>query len=272
MLDLINEASNVTTDRLFLAILGCSGSGKSHVIGTAPGKILYLYFGPERHGVTAALKSGPDIIAVSVDTKKDGSVRKPDEAYKYGLQCLDPAALKKAGIETVALDGLIELEKLVRNTTEFDDSCLTKAGKRDAFREPAETVRMMDKYMTALRVAQDSAQVHVVVTSILDVSEVEENGAIKVAKPRASGYAVAENMIQQFGDILCIGEITVKGKTGRVFQTGADLKRVSTDENKKVKRFINFNPRIQVPGHVEVPEIIKADLKEVLRLKTGSKE
>lgn len=272
MLDLMNEVSDVKTDRLYLIVLGSSGSGKSHVIGTAPGKILYLHFGGERHGVTSARKSGADVLSVCIDVRKDGTNRSPDEAFKYGLECLNPEALKKAGIETIALDGLIELEKLIRSTKEFDGACETKTGKRDAFKEPAETVRMMDLYTAALRKAQDIAGCHVVVTGILDVSEAEENGAIKVAKPRASGYSVAENMIQQFGDVLTIGEVTNKGKTGRVFQTGADLKRVSTDENKRVKRFINFGCRLQLPPGVELPEYIKADLKEVLKLKTGTKE
>jgi hypothetical protein len=271
VIDLLNEVTNVRTDLLFLIVLGQSGAGKSHVVGTAPGKILYLYLDSERHGVASASKNGANVIGICLDRDKQGNARKADEAYKYGLACLDPEALKKAGVTSVVIDGLTELEKLIRLTSEFDSACETKTGKRDAFKEPAETVRMLDKYMAALRNAQDRAGVHVIMTGILDVSEVEANGAVATAKPRATAYAVAEGVIQQFPDILVVGKITKKdGTSGRAFQTDSDLVRVSKDEDKKVKRFINFSPRLS--GVSKIPAFIAADLSEVVKLKSGNEK
>lgn len=271
MLDILNEVSDVKTDRLFLIVLGSSGAGKSFVAGTAPGKTLYIHFDSERHGAASASKSGGSIIPICVDVAKDGKTRTADEAYSYGLKLLDPAALKKAGIETVVIDGMTELEKMVRSSTAWAAKCrIEKTGGHNSFAEPAATVEMMDAYIKAARRAQDMAGVHFVMTGILDVSEAEDNGAISVAKPRASGYSVAESIIQQFDDILTIGIVTGKdGKSGRVFQTGTDLTRVSTDDKKRVKRFINFHPRLAGAG--DLPQFVKADLKAVIALKTGQK-
>lgn len=272
MLDLLNEANDVDTSKLFLLVLGASGAGKSHVFGTAPGRILYLYLDSERHGIGAAKKSGGDVIAVCLDRDKEGKPLKPDAAFKRGLESLSPAVLKKAGITSVVVDGLIELEKLVRLTPKWEGACSTKQGGHNKYAEPAETVKILDEYMRALRTAQDEAGVHVVMSGILDVQEAEENGAVSLAKPRATGYSVAESMIQQFPDILVIGKISkADGTSGRAFQTGAEMKRTSVDDKNKIKRFINFDCRLQgVDG--ALPAYIKADLKEVIKLKGGKVE
>lgn len=271
MLDLINEASNVKNDKVFLIVLGSSGQGKSHVIGTAPGKVLYLYTSSERHGVTAAITGGGDIVPFCLDRDKAGKDLSPEEAFKRGLSALQPDVLKKAGIETIALDGCTELEKVIRSTTKWANLCSTGNGKHNNFAEPAATVQMFDEYLKAMRDAQDKVGVHVVVTGILDVQEVDDNGAVGVAKPRLSGYAVAEGLIQQFPDILVIGRVTGKdGKSGRVFQTSADVQRVSKDQAGTVKKFINFTPRLA--GVADLPAFIKADIGEVIKLKTGVKK
>ena len=270
MLDLLHEASNVKTDLLFAIVLGSSGAGKSHVAGTAPGKILYLYLDSERHGSSSAVKSSPDLIAICIDRDKDGNPLKPEAAFKRGLELLNPEGLKKAKIGSVILDGLTELEKLIRSTPKWVNMCQSTSGKHNSFAEGASTIALGDEYMRALRDAQDKAGVHVVVTGIIDVQEVDDNGAIGVAKPRLSGYAVAEGFIQQFPDILVIGKVAGKdGKSGRVFQTNADVQRISKDQNGTVKKFINFEPRLA--GAVALPAFIKADLTEVIKLKTGGK-
>lgn len=270
MLDLLNEVSDVKNDKVFLIVLGSSGSGKSHVAGTSPGKILYLHTASERHGALSATAGGGDVLAVCIDRDKTGKDLKADEAFKRGLEILNPEVLKKAKIETIVLDGLTELEKIIRATTKWANLCSTGSGKHNSFAEGASTIVMADEYMKALRDAQDKVGVHVVVTGILDVQEVDDNGAVGVAKPRLSGYAVAEGLIQQFPDILVVGRVTGKdGKSGRVFQTQSDVQRVSKDQAGVVKKFINFSPRLA--GIADLPAFIKADIKEVIRLKTGSK-
>lgn len=265
MLDLINEAISYETRLLFTLIFGPSGAGKSDLAGSAPGKILYIHTSGERHGVAAAKRRQGDIIPFCVDRDKSGATLTADQAFARGLAALDPEALKAAKITSVVLDGLTELEKLVRSTTTWANRCTTKTGKHDGFAETGATIELMDKYITALRRAQDEAGVHVVVTGILDVQEVDEQGAITLAKPRLTGYSVVEAMLAQFPDILVLGRMSDGATAGRVIQTGADLRRESKDQSGKLKKFINFTPRIA--GVVDLPAFIKADLAEVIKLK-----
>jgi len=268
MFDLLNEASNVKTNLLFAAVCGSSGAGKSHVAGTLPGKILFLHLDSERHGSASASKSSGSVIAVCIDKDKSGNTLKADEAWKRGLDCLSPEVLKKAGIESVVLDGFTELEKLARATTKWANLCSTGSGKHNSFAEGSSTIALMDEYLRALRNAQDKVGVHVVCTCILDVQEIDDNGAVGVAKPRLSGYAVAEGLLQQMPDILVIGKVKGKdGKSGRVFQTNADVTRVSKDQSGNVKKFINFEPRLAgVTG--ELPAFIKADFSTIIEMKS----
>ena len=71
--DLIKKAeaadkADKSKGKLFLSILGPSGSGKSHSIGTLGVKTLYLYFAGEKHGVDAARKENvKNITAICID-------------------------------------------------------------------------------------------------------------------------------------------------------------------------------------------------------------
>lgn len=274
MLDLLNEVSNDSTELLFLALLGASGAGKSHVAGTAPGKILYLHGAAESHGVTSAKKSGGDIIPVCFDRDKNGALR-PDAAYKRILDCLKPETIAKAKIDSIVFDGLTELEKLVRETDEFKNRCATKGGGHDKFSEVPATIFMMDRVFNALRETQYTNRTHVVVLGIVDVQDANKNtGEVETANPRLMGYGVAVTAIQQFGDILLIGKMrNAKGEEGRLFQTGASVNKISKAAEKDgghIKKFINFDCRLQMPAGVVLPEFIKADLKEVVKLKTAA--
>ncbi len=275
MLDLMNEEASVPTNLLFLALLGPSGAGKSHLAGTAEGKILYLYGSAESHGVTSARKSGGDILSVCIDRDKTGSL-KPDAAYKRLLECCKTEVLKKAEVKTIVYDGLTELEKLIRETSEFKDRCTTAKGVYDKFSEVPAMNSMMDKVFNAFRSAQVECNVHVVVLGILDVqTENEKTGAIEKAAPRLTGYGVAVTAIQQFGDILAIGKMRKPdGTAGWLIQTGSTVSKVSKAAEKDgghVKKFINFDCRLQLPAGVELPAFIKADLMEVIKLKSGVK-
>jgi energy-coupling factor transporter ATP-binding protein EcfA2 len=273
MLDLLNEVSNETSNLLFLALLGPSGAGKSHLAGTAPGKILYVHGSAESHGVASARKSGGNVLPVCFDRDKSGAL-KPDQAYKRLLEILRPEVIKKAEVTSIVFDGLTELEKLVRETDEFKNRCATKNGGHDKFSEQPSTISMMDKVFNALRDAQYANNAHIIVLGILDVQkEDEKTGAIELAAPRLSGYGVAVTAIQQFGDILAIGKMrNAKGETGWAIQTGSTVSKVSRAAEKDgghVKKFINFDCRLQLPAGVDLPAFIKADLKDVIALKTG---
>lgn len=268
MLELMDEVSNNDNSKLHLIVLGASGAGKSRVAGTAPGKILYIHTDSERHGPASAKASGGTVLPVCIDRTKDGDRLDADAAFEKTLRLLDPAFLLKNGIDSIVLDGLTELEKIIRQTKKWANSCLTDKGKHNNFAEPAATVARFDEIFRALNDAQDRAGCHVIVTGILDVMETDDNGAIAVAKPRLSGYSVAESLVQQFADILVVGRmVNAKGDAGYVLQTGADVTRVSKDLSGVIKKMFNFSPRIT--GAKSLPPYIKADLAEVIKLKTG---
>lgn len=273
MLDLMNEESQNDTSLLFLALLGPSGSGKSHLAGTAPGKILYLHSSAESHGVASARKSGGDILPVCYERDKTGPLS-AEKAYRRLLECLKPEVVRKAQVTSVVIDGLTDLEKVIRESDEFKNRCTTSRGAHDKFSEVPATNAMFDKVFAALREAQISCGVHVVVLGILDVQKEDVNtGEIELASPRLVGYGVAVTAIQQFGDILTVGKMRKKdGTAGRAIQTGATVNKISKaskDEGGHVKKFVNFDCRLQMPVGQELPDYIKADLAEVIKLKSG---
>lgn len=275
MLDLLEEVSIVQTHLLFLALLGPSGSGKSHLAGTAPGKILYLHSSAESHGVASAGKSGGDLLPVCFERDKTGPLT-AEKAYRRLLECLKPEVIKKAGVSSIVLDGLTDLEKIIRESDEFRNRCATSRGAHDKFAEVPATNAMFDRVFSALRDVQTVCGTHVVVLGILDVQKEDAaTGEIELAAPRLAGYGVAVTAIQQFGDILTVGKMRKKdGTAGRVIQTGATVNKISKaskDEGGHVKKFINFDCRLQMPVGQELPDYIKADLAEVIKLKTDAK-
>lgn len=261
------EETKTLADRLSLMIAGPSGAGKSHLIGTYPGKVLYLTAGAEVHGVDAAKKSGKNVVAVSID--RDGSgVLSADASLARFEAATDPAAIQAAGFQLVALDGLTELEKIVRASTKWKAMCTTKGGGHDSFKEGPATITAMDYCLTRLRNLQFDLGLDIAVTCILDVTETNKTtGEIEAAKPRLQSYQVAESMIQQFGDIVIIGQMQDgTGKSGRVIQMQTELSRKSVDQDtKEVKKIFGITPRLQ--GVDTVPPYIKADLAAVLALK-----
>lgn len=265
MFDFNAEASNVNEKNLFLLILGGSGAGKSHLVGTVPGKTLYLHCSNESHGVSSAKKSNGDIVSVCIDRDGKGAQLSADAAWKRLFAALDIDSLKAAKFENIAVDGLTEIEKIIRGLTVWREACKTDKGKHNNFAEPAATVELFDKLLGQLRHVQDILGVRLLVTGIIDVTATEENGAILEAKPRLSGYAVAESVCQTFGDIVMVGRMKGKGGSGPVLQMAAEIGRDSKGADGQVKKTFGFTPRLQ--GVAKVPEYIKADLKEVLKLK-----
>lgn len=265
MFDFNAEASNVNEKNLFLLVLGGSGAGKSHFVGTVPGKTLYLHCSNESHGVSSAKKSNSDLVSVCIDRDGKGADLKPDDSWKRLFAALDAESIKAAKFENIALDGLTEIEKIIRGTTAWKESCKTAQGKHNTFAESPATVEQFDRLLGRLRHLQDLLGVRILVTGIIDVTATEENGAILEAKPRLSGYSVAESVCQTFGDIVMIGRMKGKNGSGPVLQMAAEIGRESKGADGQVKKTFGFTPRLQ--GVAKIPEYIKADGKEVLKLK-----
>jgi hypothetical protein len=259
------EASHVNEKNLFLLILGGSGAGKSHLIGSVPGKTLYLHCSNESHGVSSAKKSNGAIVSVCIDRDAKGGALKADDSWKRLFAALDADSIRAANFENIALDGLTELEKVIRGLTVWKESCKTAQGKHNQYAEPQATIDQFDILLARLRQLQDVLGVRILTTGIIDVTATEDNGAILEAKPRLSGYTVAESVCQTFNDIVMIGRMKGKTGSGPVLQMAAEIGRESKGADGAVKKTFGFTPRLQ--GVNKVPEYIKADLKEVLKLK-----
>jgi hypothetical protein len=265
----IKEASEAAKSPLLGAIvLGSSGSGKSSLMGTSGLKTLYLYTTGEDHGVKAAqAAAGSDIVPVCLDYA-DGKKLDADTAYQRTLDVLGSVdALKKMGVGMVAVDGASEIEAIIRDTKAWQRMCLTGQGKHNAFAEPTSTVSMFRPVINGLKDLQRNLGVHFVISCILDVKDLGPHGEILEAAPRLQGYSVAESVLQQFGDVLVVGKMERDSIVKYKVQFMTDLVKQSKDEKGTLKRAMNFAPRLT--GLQNLPPMVDADLKEILKMKAG---
>lgn len=263
------EAQAVVEPCLGAIVLGQSSSGKSYLAGTLPGKTLYLYTQGEEHGKDsarmAAKGSNSHVVAVSLDLV-GGLPLSPDNAYKRLLEALDVKSIEKAGFDSVVLDGLTELEQLVRGTSQWVADCRAKSGEHNTFAEPASTIRAIRPVMDALRTLQRNLGVNYVVTCLLVVKGTEDNGEIIASEPKLLGYEVAAQIIPQFPDQIMIGRMTnAEGTVKPRLQFTSSAQKVVKEKNGSVKKLIGFTPRLR--GVAELPATMAADLQAVLKLK-----
>lgn len=267
-MDILGEdiGDAVTYVGLQLIILGPSGSGKSHLMGTHPGKILDLYGDTERHGVKSASKEGLDRL-VSRNWSRDqrGVSRGANAAFKYLNDILEPSAIKAAGFDFVCLDSITDLLALIRGTTEWETRCMTDKGKHNSFAEGTAYIDMAWIILNKLINLQEYHNVDIAVIADLDITERAENGMIITSKPRMPSYQVAENIIRMFPDIVMMSRVRGKTETKPLIQMGAGCTRESKTQEGELVKTIDFTPRLS--DVTTIPSVIKADLKELLRLK-----
>jgi len=262
------ESLVVPKPNIAAVLLGQSSAGKSYLAGTLPGKTLFLYTQGEEHGKDSArLSAGKDnqVVAVSVDLD-DGKVLGPDSAYKRLLSILDPASIKKTGFDSIVIDGLTELEQLVRGTSEWATLCRTSKGEHNGFAEPTATIKMIRPILDALRNLQRELGINYVVTCLLMVRSTAENGEITLCEPKLIGYEVAALLIPSFPDQIMIGRMSnAEGVVRPRLQFEATATKVVKEKNGEIKKSIGFTPRLR--GVTELPAHMAADLKAVLKLK-----
>lgn len=267
-----STAHTQTATLLSAIVLGPSGAGKSFLCGTLPGRTLYLYTSGEDHGVHNALSAGGNVHPVCLD-HDDDTVLAADASFKRLLEILGSTeALKKEGFKSIVIDSATELEAIIRNTKEWEDACTTKNGKHDGFAETGATLNMLRKVAVILKAAQRSLGCHTVITCGLDVKALGEDGEIEEASPRLTGYSVAEGLIQMCGDVLVVGRMSKDGVSKHKLQFMTAVEKVSKDAAGRVKKAINFNPRIAGLKVSELPAFIDADLSKVVELKKGKKK
>lgn len=267
------EASSKAAPTLAAVVLGQSSAGKSFLAGTLPGKTLFLYTQGEEHGKDSAKLSakakGSKVVAVCVDIDDEGKVLGHDSAYKRLLAILqDVDGIKKAGFGNVVVDGLTELESLVRATSMWAMNCKTNKGDHNNFAEPDATIKCIRPILEALRTLQRDAGLNYYVTCSLIVKGMEENGEITHSEPKLMGYEVAAQLIPQFPDQIMIGRMTnSEGKEGHRIQFSAKASKVVKEKSGEIKKLIGFTPRLRGVPSDKLPATMAADLSAVLKLK-----
>ncbi len=266
----LKDTSNT---KLGLMILGQSGGGKSYAAGTFGVRTLFLYGSGESHGPSAAKKEGgANVVPVAWDFDDEGARLNPDKAYARLMEALsDVEGIKAAGFGAIMVDGATELEQMLRKTKKWEQLCLTDKGKHNNFAEGPATAALFRPVLDGLRDLQRNLGVHYAMTCILDIKRLGEDGAVLESMPRLSGYAVAENLIQQFPDVVVIGRMTKADKVDHYIQFLAGVTKTSKELSGEVKKSINFNPRITGKSVSELPSSVKADLGKLAAFKAGTK-
>jgi hypothetical protein len=262
----IKEAAQLQNPYLSAIILGCSGAGKSSLLGTAGVKTLYLYTSGEDHGVKAAQASdGAEIVPLCLDFA-DGKRLNADETYGRLLAVIaEHDQLKAAKIQMVAVDGASEIEAIIRQTKQWKDACQTTQGKHNKFAEPEATISMFRPLLNGLKDLQRKIGAHSAMTCMLDVKALGTSGEIEEAMPRLLGYSVAEDLIRQFSDVLVVGKMQRDDKIKYKIQTLVDLSKVSKDDKGNLKKTMNFSVRLS--GKRDLPPYFDASLADIIAFK-----
>lgn len=263
-------AADLKNDKLGLLVLGASGAGKSSVIGTLGVKTLYLYTTGESHGVSAAAtQGGENVVPVCLDYA-DGKGLTADAAYDRLMAVLsDVEGIKKEGFGAIALDGASELEVLIRGTSRWRVMCQTDKGNHNSWEEGKATLAMFRPIIAALKDLQRSIGIHYVVTCILDVNSIGDDGEIMESKPKLQTYSVAEGVLQQFPDIVALGRMSKGDEIAHRIQFLAGVSRSTKDASGNIIKTVNFHPRLTGRVLADLPNTAKADLSELVKLKVG---
>jgi hypothetical protein len=259
--------ADLKNNHLGLVILGSSGAGKSRMLGTFGVKTLYLYTSGESHGPVSAASGGSEIVPICLDRAGDKELT-ADQAYDRLLAVLgDDAGLKKLGIKAVAIDGASEIENIILGTTKWEQAVQIGYKGVKAYAGPV-TLAMFRPVMNALTRLQKILGIPYAMTCILNVKELGDGGAIADAEPSLKGYAVAVGIVQQFPDIVVLGQMSKDGRATPRIQLGADVSRTTKDFNtKEVRKLQNFHPRLTGVNLDNAPETLKPDLSRLVTFK-----
>lgn len=257
--------------KLFLVLLGASGNGKSFSQGTFGVKTLYLYTQGESHGPRAASTlGGANIVPVCIDRNGDKSLT-ADEGLKRLHEILDDTeSLQKNKFGAISVDGFSELEDLVRNSTKFKIMTTTESGKHNGYAESSATLFQLKEIIAKLKRLQRVLNVHVCVTEILTVKELNEEGLILDSSPQLIGYSVATGVLQQFDDVMIVGRMQKKDKMSYRFQLLAGSTKTSIDGvTHEIKKTFNFSPRLTGVDILSLPTTLEANLSSLAKIKEG---
>jgi hypothetical protein len=266
----LSEAQNDERNTTLMGlVLSPSGGGKSSLAGTFEGSVLFIHTEAEGHGIDSAKamarKTHKAVIIPACISETDGKKLSGDESYNKLLYILSNIP---DTISAVVLDSMTEIEEVIRRSGKFKTLCINDKGKHSAFEEPKAVMVLMRPVLDSLRDLR-KRKIHVLATCILDVSQISDEGDILESKPRLSTYSVAEGIIQQFPTVFTVGCMTKNDKQAYRIQFLSGVSRSSKDTAGIIKKTINYRPRIA--GVVDLPETIKADVTEIIKLMKGEK-
>lgn len=273
---------NKKEDPLFCCLVGPSGSGKSYLIGTLSLPTAYLYLSSEAHGPKAASSTNDNILPICLDMKEEfdnfedvanipvGSPLSPEKTLaKYNHYVNLPWA--DEGVKALALDGLTDMELVIKNTLAFKAACTNANGKYNKFAESDELIKFIWNLNKPL-MAQHRNGLHVLVTIAGVVQTLGENGAAETIQPKLSTFGVADQIPRLFGDILLLSRARIEGETKHVIVFDGNMERKGKDAAGNVTKISNFAPRLLGVDTNNLPPMCKADLKKVLEIRSAVKE
>ncbi len=260
MINLLEEVLPIKTDGLFLIVLGASGVGKSHFIGTYPGRTLFLYGSGESHGPGSAVKNSKELLPVAWDRDRNRQLT-PNESWTRLLNLLDPATIKAANVKCVALDSITNLCLDLKATDAYKQRCMGAKGQHNQFKETEALIELLNLVMKKLQVLVDYHDIDVITTMDLQIQSIADTGLILESKPGLPTYGVGKAIIQQFPDILVLGRIAQAPK----FQNAAKATGISKDAEEQIVKYVEYHPRLR--GVAKMPEYIEANVPAILALK-----
>ena len=274
---LVKAKKNVA-DPLFAVIVGCSSAGKSFLTGTLGVPTLFLYLSTEHHGHKAASSSNANILPVCLDVmeEQDKDIaglasnrtgdRLNDTQSILKLKHYSSLDLKSEGIEAVVIDSLSDLEQVIKATPDFKQACIASNGKMNKFNEGDELIKRIREIVIGFQHFTKEG-VHTIFTLAGVVQAVDENSAASIIQPKLSTFSVADMIPRLFSDVLLVTRMKHEGEMKHVLSFDGNFQRTGKDITGKTNKVMNFAPRVSGLSTDDLPEFMKADLKEVLKLK-----
>lgn len=250
-----------TNYKLFGAVMGVTGSGKSTCCGTLPGKILWLYSEQfESHGPTYALNKVTEdtaITAVNLDVSmEDGKEFDFDERLEQLRNILSDEGTAKS-FDNVVIDGLTTLEYIYTQSKECKSQAITNQGKKDTWAVFRLTTEFFNELFVSLN-KLNRLGMHVMCTCL--GSHVSNEDETTTFKPKLTGVGVAEAFLAKLPDRL----LAVRSQGGQF-----KFKFNETIEKSTDKRQVDCSPRLMPLAANEVPFEMTPDFRKVLQLKNS---
>lgn len=255
---------------LHCVLIGKQGAGKSSILGSlarAPMLLIYNAAG-EAHSPDWAAKAANEIypdatsdnifpvridVCEEMDTQVFQSVYgdklkmqfKPGDTYSSDFSWFKVKAyleVAKSGFfKAVCVDSLNAMAPVIRGTTQWTNFCKNSKGNHDNFKESDAFVDQYREIVTAFTTLK-ALSIHCVATCLAkpQYDQTGPGGADSAIIPVLPAFGVVEQIIPFFMDICVVN--TFEGRPALDF--GVKAYKASKDQNGKIKKYINIEPRL----------------------------